>query len=236
MTEQKENTKKTYRYTKQLIKLAIENGYTNQEIAVKAGLSSKSIAVVSRWRNGKALATERQMNFFIKEFEHLLKRKMEHLFYELEEFEKDGNILNKVNYFKISGEIILKHHIRICVHKKNRAYSRIIIIKNSDNIFYVLHQNRNFQFSLYSNDRQTEQKIPLQLSHPSETASWITLSRNKLTNYEQLIDSIDHFSHTELINNRLDDIGKSDLMTLPFILRENLLKLGYSHKDIEVLE
>lgn len=39
MTEQKENTKKTYRYTKQLIKLAIENGYTNQEIAVKAGLS-----------------------------------------------------------------------------------------------------------------------------------------------------------------------------------------------------
>ena len=236
MTEQKENTKKTYRYTKQLIKLAIENGYTNHDIAEKAGLSPKSTALVSRWRNGKALATDRQMNYFIKEFEHLLKRKMEHLFYELEEFEKDGNTLNKVNYFKISGEIILKHHLRSHGYKKNITYYRIIIIKNSDNVFYVLHQKRNFQFSLYSNDRQTEQKIPLKLSHPSETASWITLSRNKLTNYEQVIDSIDNFSHIGLVNNHLDDIGKSDLMTLPFILRENLLKLGYSHKDIEVLE
>ncbi|MDE3274294.1 hypothetical protein, partial [Pseudoalteromonas sp. G4] len=70
---------KKCRDTKRLIKIAIENGMTNQEIAAKAGLSKKSVAQVSRWRNGEALAFERQMRFFIKEFGDQLRRKSEHL-------------------------------------------------------------------------------------------------------------------------------------------------------------
>ncbi len=240
MTEQKENTKKTYRYTKQLIKLAIENGYTNHDIAEKAGLSPKSTALVSRWRNGKALATERQMNFFIKEFEHLLKRKMEHLFYELEEFEKDGNTLNKVNYFKISGEIILKHPIRKEVqfdkgNKKNVPFYRIVIIKSSNECFYILHQKNEYDFSLMS-DNQELHTIHVNLSHPSENSAWLTIAKDKKTKYEQVIDYIDNFSINSLPTDRRFITIKSDLITLPFILRENMLKLGHTPESIEVLE
>ena len=46
---------KEYKYTKKLLKVAIEeNGYRNKDIAVKAGLSEKSVAQVSKWRNGRA--------------------------------------------------------------------------------------------------------------------------------------------------------------------------------------
>ncbi len=240
MTEQKENTKKTYRYTKQLIRLAIENGYTNQEIAVKAGLSQKSIAVVSRWRNGKALATVRQMQFFINEFEHLLKRKMEHLFYKLEKFEKDGNTLNKINYFKVSGEIILKHPIRKEVqlnngNKKNVPFYRIVIIKSSNECFYILHQENEYDFSLMS-DNQELCTIHVNLSHPSENSAWLTTAIEKETKYEKVIDIIDNLSMNSLPTNPRSSIIKSDLMTLPFILRENMLNLGHISESIEVLE
>ena len=77
------NKEKKYKYTKQLLKIAIEAGqYRNQDIALKAGLSNKSVAQVSGWRNGRKKATERQMAYFIKEYEHLLKRKLEYLFYK----------------------------------------------------------------------------------------------------------------------------------------------------------
>lgn len=79
-----ENHGKKYKHTRQLLKIAKEHGnYTHQQIADKAGLKGKSTSLVSRWTTGKALATERQMGYFIKHYEHFLKRKMEHLFYSL---------------------------------------------------------------------------------------------------------------------------------------------------------
>ena len=80
MNMDKQNSKK-YQYTKQILKIAKEHRYTNEDIAVKAGLSKKSVAQVTRWLHGEALATERQMGHFIKEFGHLVKRRTEHLFY-----------------------------------------------------------------------------------------------------------------------------------------------------------
>ena len=72
------NIEKKYKYTKQLLKIAIETDqYRNKDIALKAGLSDKSVAQVSGWRNGRTKATERQMAYFIKEYGHLLKRKLE---------------------------------------------------------------------------------------------------------------------------------------------------------------
>lgn len=104
MTDKKKNN----RYTKQLVRIAIEQGYTNKEIAKSARISDKSTALVSKWRNGKALANEHQMKNLLKEFGHLLKRKMEHLFYTIEE--KDA--VPDLKFLKLNGDIILKH--RVC--------------------------------------------------------------------------------------------------------------------------
>ncbi len=48
------------------------------------------------------------MKNLLKEFGHLLKRKMEHLFYTIEE--KDA--VPDLKFLKLNGDIILKH--RVC--------------------------------------------------------------------------------------------------------------------------
>ncbi len=127
-----EDKDKKYKYTKQLLKLAIEeSGYTNAEIAKKSRLSDKSVSLVSRWRNGKAQATEMQMCYFIKEYGHLLKRKLEHLFY--------GEVLNvesktiDIVYQKIEGEVFFKSQIKSTMldsSKKPVCILRLIFIEH----------------------------------------------------------------------------------------------------------
>ncbi|TOQ26274.1 hypothetical protein, partial [Vibrio parahaemolyticus] len=100
---------KKYKYTRQLLKIAKQEGnYTNKDIEKKAGLSGSSSSLASRWLNGHALATERQMRYFINNYGHLLKRKMEHLYYQLQ---PQGNSIF-THYMKFSGDIIFKHQIK----------------------------------------------------------------------------------------------------------------------------
>jgi transcriptional regulator with XRE-family HTH domain len=127
-----EDKDKKYKYTKQLLKLAIEeSGYTNAEIAKKSRLSDKSVSLVSRWRNGKAQATEMQMDYFIKEYGHLLKRKLEHLFYSYELDEEKS--CRSLNFQKIEGEIFFKSQIKSTMEdsaKKLLRLIRLVIIEH----------------------------------------------------------------------------------------------------------
>ena len=99
-----------YKHTQKLLKIAIsEGGYTNVEIARKAGIKESSGSLVSRWRNGKALATERQMQYFINEYGGQLKRRNSHLFYGLILSENKKEIHFK--YTKLEGEELFSHKI-----------------------------------------------------------------------------------------------------------------------------
>ena len=227
MTEQKENTKKTYRYTKQLIKLAIENGYTNQEIAVKSGLSSKSIAVVSRWRNGKALATERQMIFFIKEFEHLLKRKMEHLFYSQTE-----NPYEFI-YHKIEGEILLTHTLNYR-NSRSKPIEKVgvckFVILNLGSVFHLLEQKK---VGLDDDGSNVDKLLKNKKISNNEQANWYLVKTHKNLSPQELVDTIDSivntFCHSE---NKLARNIRNDALYLKYIIRQLLLKNGYAINDI----
>ncbi|ADZ91121.1 hypothetical protein [Marinomonas mediterranea] len=104
---------KKYKHTQKLLKIAIsEGGYTNVEIARKAGLKESSGSLVSRWRNGKALATERQMQYFINEYGGQLKRRNTHLFYGLSLNEDKSGIMFK--YTKLEGEELFSSIVQTC--------------------------------------------------------------------------------------------------------------------------
>lgn len=220
----KETKDKKYPYTKQLLKIAIEQGYINKEIAVKAGLKETSIAQVSAWRNGKTLASERQMRFFINEFGHLLKRKMEHLFYRAE-MTPDGQI--KPDYYLLNGEMILKHTIKRMENKKNIPLLRLFVLKNN-NLFYVVFQKR-IKTNLNTSYRQEY------IVHSSnEEANWTCYDIQKTTDYLELIKIIDLYS-ASLTNGNNPIESKNfinDALTLPFIIRQALLKQGYKAEDI----
>lgn len=116
---------KKYKYTKRLLRLAIdEGGYTNKDIAKKAGLSETSVALVSNWRNGKADATDRQLKYFINTYGHLLKQKLEHLFYGLVP-NIESTTINMV-YQKIEGEVFFKSQIKSTLKDSSEKLLRLI--------------------------------------------------------------------------------------------------------------
>jgi hypothetical protein len=168
--------------TKRLVKIAKDSGMRNEDIAVKAGLSAKSVSLVSRWLNDGVLATERQMRFFVKEFGEQLKRKSEHLL----TIEKD----DKQFFIKLTGDLIVKHVLRerIYVNRKqlNIAIHRFLIFRKGDN-YYIVSQGRKGFDSTYRLDNDFLNS----LSHCDiEDANWIS-KVPKLLTLDELLKCVD---------------------------------------------
>lgn len=220
-------SKQKYRYTKQLVRIALEQGYTAEDILEKAGASRKSLSMFSKWRNGKTLATVRQLQYFINEYEHLLKRKMEHLFYDI----ADG----KLNFCKLNGETILKHVIRhppAQVGKRvvSVALLRIILLKEG-NKYHLVHQVRA---GLTKDGNFSPARNLNELIHSSnEDANWSSYKYQTELSAEEALESADDFIH-QLISG--ENVAKTTLknegIALSFIIRQALLKQGHQCKYI----
>jgi len=223
MTEQ--NMERRCKDTKRLIKIAVEHGLTNSDIAELAGLSRKSIAQVSRWRNGTALATERQMGHFIKEYGDILKRKIEHLLYKEDD--------SKFEFFKINGEVLFKHCIKTHQVINRRpikiALMRIVVLKQH-NQFHLIHQLRN---GIDKNQGVNGLKID-HLSHSdNEEANWNTYKISKNLSHDSLITEVDQYALQFIGNNNpLKNSFPQSVNDLGFIVRQALLKQGFPSNDI----
>jgi predicted transcriptional regulator len=217
-----------YKYTKQLVRMAIEHGMTNKEIAKKAGLSDKSVAQVTRWRKGDSLATVRQMQFLINEFGDLLKRKMEHLFYGQE----DGVI----KYFKISGDIILRHvykeKVRVDRKDLHVGLLRLVIIKH-EHTYTLLKQ---YRMGLEDKDRRcrlSSSDIGKLVQSSSEGANWICYKAAKFINAQEIITATDSYAKSFLDgSNFMCKIDHSNHSEIMFLVREQMMKNGFVAEDI----
>lgn len=216
---------KKCRDTKRLIKIAIENGMTNQEIAAKAGLSKKSVAQVSRWRNGEALAFERQMRFFIKEFGDQLRRKSEHLLC----VEKEG----KHQFIKLTGELVLKHTARVPVSIGRKqvhvAIHRFLIFQKNTH-FYVVSQTRKG----FEPGRPIDQRQLGNMAHcDNEDANWLLTRIPKLLNQDNIIDVVDSIA-IELAEERLIPNHNFEFLgqELRYCFRRYLMNEGYALSDV----
>lgn len=226
MTEQQVDRK--YKYTKQLVRIAIEHGMTNKEIAKKAGLSDKSVAQVTRWRKGDSLATVRQMQFFINEFGDVLKRKMEHLFYC-----KEGGV---INYFKLSGDIILRHVYKqqLVLNRKqiNVGILRIVIIKHGEK-FTLLEQ---YRMGLEERDRGrnfSASELRKLVQSSSEGANWVCYKAAKFLNAQEIIKATDSYAESFLDASNFMGINEqSNHSEIMFLVRDQMMKNGYVAEGI----
>jgi len=211
---------KEYKYTKKLLKVAIEeNGYRNKDIAVKAGLKEKSVALPSKWRNGKANATERQMLYFINSYEYLLKPQIEHLFYTYTD-PLDPNCYPKPSYKKLTGEVIFKHQLSIPVDRKNSQSISRVIVTAHNNQFYIVEQIR--AGLLTPEGARPSGKLDGMVRSSNEEANWVVSANIKEgLNLDELIQGITEYS------KKLRD-GE------PNLKRRGIY--DFSHQDINALE
>jgi len=223
MTQQK--TDRKCKDTKRLVRIANEHGMTNQDIAEMAGLKRTSGALVSRWRNGPTLATERQMGFFIKEFGGLLKRKIEHLFYK--------EISGELEFYKLQGEVLFKYSVRThkIINKRpvKVALMKVIVLQQH-NKYHLVSQlrgglNANYPFKNSDHDN---------LSHSdNEDANWNIHQVNLNLSPDVLIQEIDIYALS--LKNSDNPLGApftQSAKELRFIARQALLKQGFQSTDI----
>lgn len=229
MDKERAESSKKYRYTKQLVRIAIENGYTNADIAVKAGLSKTSISMVSRWRNGESLATERQMRSLINEFGHHLKRRMEHLLC----FIDDEN--GEQKFFHLEGDILLKHTIRIPVNTGkfektvNIGTHRIMMIENENKLIVLFQSRVGLQEKLKAENIKN-------LAHSdNEEANWLTYSIGSSSDPLTVIDLMSkHIKSIKIYQTStfLSDIQQNEHLILAYKARQTLLRHGYTINDL----
>ncbi|MCC4796718.1 hypothetical protein BCT30_17560 [Enterovibrio norvegicus] len=229
------NSTKKYPYTKRLVRIALENGYTNKTIAIATGLQESSVAMVSRWRNGESLATDRQMAKLIKEFGHLLKRQISHLFYCYEE-----NTENKetFSYYTVTGERILNHKVVMSVPNNRKVINvslfRVVVIQHGEAFNLIIqgrqglhkHQDRcNFKFSGIQH-----------LTHSSnEDAMWNVIANSHHQCVDELIAASDVFADRIQQGTLCQNIESSEGGNLKYVIRQVFIKLGRKPEGIEDL-
>ncbi|WP_428431507.1 hypothetical protein [Photobacterium chitinilyticum] len=224
------NDKKKYLYTKQLVRIAASMNYSPSDIAEKAGLSRKSTSQVSKWRNGISLATVRQMQYFINEYGHLLKRKMEHLFYTIEE--KDG--APDLNFLKLNGDVILKHQVCHTHTLSNRilktALLRLVVLKENEHFHLITQSRAGLDHSLGFILRRD---LPNFIHSSNEEANWFAYDIAKRINAEHLLELIDKYAYQlSSGENPAKKAFQNDAISLKFIIRQSLLKQGFKSQDI----
>ncbi len=222
---------KEYKYTKKLLKVAIEeNGYRNKDIAVKAGLSEKSVALVSKWRNGKANATERQMAYFINNYEYLLKPKIEHLFYTYTDT-LEPSCYPKPSYKKLTGEVIFKHQLSTPVDRKSSlSISRVIVITHN-NKFCIVEQLR--AGLLTPEGAKLSSKLDGMVRSSNEEANWVVSANIKEgISLDELIQSITEYckrlrdGEPNLKRRGIHDFPHQDINALEYSFYQKLMKLS----------
>jgi len=102
---EKEDSKK-YRYTKQLINMALRDGWTQKQIADTCRTQQ---SMVSSWKNGAAAAKESQLKKLLEIYGPRLNRKTFRIYHDVSEDEQ-GQF--QVHMIKVEGELIFSFPYR----------------------------------------------------------------------------------------------------------------------------
>ena len=198
--------KRKFKQTKQLVRLALNNGWSQTEIANKCRTHQ---SIVSKWNKGESLATEQQLQPLLEVYGHKLRRNSFRVYWNI-----DPETQQK-SYFKVEGKVILSQAFYDARRVKHQIVRKIPMMK------LVIHHQGDNKFRIVAQSRLTFQYSNSELESSVEDAIW---SSQVLGQYEltRLLKWIDEYAESTLKEY------PSDANTLPFIARQALLHHGFS--------
>lgn len=98
-----EQNSRKYRYTKQLINMALRDGWTQKQIADACRTQQ---SVVSGWKNGAKQAFEHQLKPLLEVYGARLRRKTFRIYHSVQ---IDSQQEPEIKLIKVEGEVILTH-------------------------------------------------------------------------------------------------------------------------------
>lgn len=203
----KNSKKKPFKWTKELIKLALNDGLTQIDIANKCRTQQ---SIVSAWKKGNKLGTEQQLRPLLEIYGYKLRRNTFKAYWSL-----NTDTLEKT-FYRVEGKVVFAqafYDLRTDKHG-NR-------IKKIPQYKLVIHHQGDSQFIVIEQDRLTF-KNNEELDNPNEDAIWSSFSFKKVIGMECLLEYVDKYA-----NNLLQGFP-SDAYTLPFLIRRALLNHGFT--------
>lgn len=212
MNEVNKKSKKTFKWTRELIRLARNDGWTQQEIA-NACRTQQS--VVSAWSKGEKQGTEQQLKPLLDIFGYKLRRKAFRLYWNI------NKETGEKEFFKVEGRVIFSQ----ALYDMRRSGTKVI--KKIPKFKFTIHYQGKNDFRIVEQSR-FQFKNSDELENLIEDAVWGSRVSDIKT-AQEVVDTMDE------IVKRNEDIKEysSDRATLPFLIRKALLENGFSVEGIK---
>lgn len=206
----KKQPNKPFKQTKQLIKLALNDGWTQVDIGKSCRVTQP---VISSWKKGSALAKEHQLAQLLEQYGHILRRKSFKVYWVVDKNTQENSCVKvegKVVFSYILREMSSPGHydskplgpaVKIIVHYQGAGNFRLIIQTRSRN---DLHQA---------------------LACLDEEAKWISNVKN-----QYILSDLISFIEQMVQDNNFEHL--SDAKALPFLIRKALLNHGFPVEDV----
>lgn len=204
--------KRKFKQTKQLVKTALGEGWTQKQIATACRTQQ---SVVSSWASGARLATESQLKPLLDQFGNKIRRNSFRLYQAVE----DSTLL----FSKVEGRIIFSQTLNCknCDREKKKKHSKIK---------FTIHDQGKSMLRLVSQSNMTlqrsEESISFNHSHCDDD-SRVWLSRI----YEPMLPQ-DILKTIDSLSEKHFEDYKEDAWMLRIAIRESLLVNGYSIEGI----
>lgn len=206
-SEPQRGKKKKFKQTRQLVKLALNDGWTQKSIADSCRSQQ---SVVSSWARGEKQANEEQLKPLLEIYGNKIRRQFFKIYYNL-------NNETGFSFSKVEGKIIFSYTytkaIKVEFRKspKHISVKKIIVHEQGGGLFRTITQNRP---SITNGQNQY-------LDCSVEEALWFS-TISKSMNAKEIIEAIDGMSK----DNSKDFYNES--ITLPFLIRKAMLDHGHS--------
>jgi len=197
--------KKPFKQTRQLTNLALNDGWTQVEIAEKCRVHQ---SVVSGWKKGTKEAAESTLMPLLEIYGHKLRRNSFRVYWAL-----DPETL-KPTFHKVEGKVILSQSFS----DPRRHGARLI--KKIPEYKLVVHDQGKGKFRVIQQNRLKFKQSNQELECSQEDAVWNSIIGDQV-DVTVLIDFVDAYCQ-----GKLHDYP-SDANTLPFLIRKALLNHGH---------
>lgn len=197
--------KRKFAQTKQLVRLAINDGWSQVDIAEKCRTQQ---SIVSAWNKGSKQGTEQQLKPLLEQYGHKLRRNSFKVYWNID-FKSNTKIFHKVE-----GKVILNQAFYDARRVRHRLVKKIPQHK------ITIHYQGNNKFRVVYQSRLTFRHSSAELETTVEDAIWDAMVSEQYELTELLLE-IDNYAEHTLAEY------PSDAITLPFIMRQSLLNHGF---------
>jgi len=204
-TENPKKSKRKFKQTKQLVRLALNDGWTQNEIRVACRTQQ---SVVSAWSKGTKLGTEETLRPLLGQYGNKLRRNSFRVYWCIDPETKIKT------FHKVEGKVVLSQAFYDARRSGTKLVNQIPQLK-----LVVHHQGAN-KFRLVYQSRLTFQQTNEELESMVDDAVWASAISDRFE-LSELLNEIDDYAEKTLAKY------PSDANTLPFIVRQALLNHGF---------